>query len=213
MDWEENVKDKLDIRQIVIEDVQDDENLMQAASVSRVEAELSDTNTMHDVSCPYHEVSPIYDTDRLAQEVQQAMVISFFKASLGVHIPYKKNYLFQESIGYSDDSSVHSDDCEDTSTSAYSDSSEEQDVDINGFLASVAHARPRRTITSETLSKLWRIDLNTAKRTLEVTSQNSARKPDSSLTRNYPTNDQMLRYRCIHEHFFMDNFLATSKAL
>ena len=56
-----------------------------------------------------------------------------------------------------------------------------------------AHATQPKGVTAQDLSRLWRIDLETAKRTLEVTTQLQRREDDPSLTRNYKTNDRMLR--------------------
>ena len=51
-----------------------------------------------------------------------------------------------------------------------------------------------------------------AKITLVVTTQRCKRSDDSTLSRNYSTNDRMLRYKQIGQFFFMDTFFATSKA-
>jgi hypothetical protein len=47
---------------------------------------------------------------------------------------------------------------------------------------------------------------------LDVTSQNSKRVDNPTLSRNYGTNDRMLRYKRIDEYFFMDTFFATKNA-
>jgi hypothetical protein len=78
-------------------------------------------------------------------------------------------------------------------------------------MASAVHAKPRRNTTAEHLSKVWRIDLETARKTLDITSQNCGRTDNPELSRNYTTNDKMLTYRRIKDHFFMDTFFATSK--
>ena len=41
--------------------------------------------------------------------------------------------------------------------------------------------------------------------------QGSAQTDDSDLSRNYTTNDRMLRYKRIRDYFFMDTFFATKK--
>ena len=69
----------------------------------------------------------------------------------------------------------------------------------------------KNSVDPEHLAKIWRITHDDAKRTLEVTTQLSQRKEDPKLSRNYGTNDRMLRYKRIHEYFFMDTFFATSK--
>lgn len=42
------------------------------------------------------------------------------------------------------------------------------------------------------LSKIWKIDLKTAERTLEVVSQSYKRTDNPTLSRNYGTTDRML---------------------
>ena len=60
-------------------------------------------------------------------------------------------------------------------------------------------------------SKIWGIDIETARRTLEVTTQ--LRQQDTgSLSQNFSTNDLMLRYKQINCAFFTDTYFVTGKA-
>ena len=52
-------------------------------------------------------------------------------------------------------------------------------------------------ISSDQLSKVWKIGLDSAKRTLGVTTQRCKRSDDLTLSRNYSTNDWILRYKRI----------------
>ena len=61
------------------------------------------------------------------------------------------------------------------------------------------------------LAKVWRIDEETARRTIEVITQKQ-QDADGSLSRNFSTNDRMLRYRRINSHFFTHTFFVTKKA-
>jgi hypothetical protein len=83
------------------------------------------------------------------------------------------------------------------------------EVDLDAFMVCAAHARPKMDVDAEHLSKIWKIDLETAQRTLEVTTQRQKNTPLGTLTTNYSTNNRMLRYKRIDKHFFMDIFLAT----
>ena len=74
------------------------------------------------------------------------------------------------------------------------------------------HAGRHQGVKPPHLSKIWRIDENTAKQTLDITSQKSVRTDNPKLYCNYGTNDWMLRYKHLNEHFFMDMLFATSKA-
>ena len=75
-----------------------------------------------------------------------------------------------------------------------------------------AHELRSRGIDASHLSKVWRIDFETAKRTLDITTQHSQRTDNPALTTHVLTNDQMLCYRRVKEYLFMDTFFTTSKS-
>ena len=77
--------------------------------------------------------------------------------------------------------------------------------------ASSAFARPKEGLDAQHLSRVWQIDLPTARRTLEVTTQHQVQTDDPKLARNYGTGDRMLRYKRIQQYFFMDTFFAAKK--
>ena len=68
-----------------------------------------------------------------------------------------------------------------------------------------------RGVSSDQLSKVWRISIEEAEDTLKVTSQQKVHGDDPQLAKNYGTNDRLLRYKHIAEYFFMDTFMATQK--
>ena len=76
-----------------------------------------------------------------------------------------------------------------------------------------AVATRAKGVTPEQLSKIWSIDIETAKRTIDLTSYHVKREGSSHLKRRYSTNDRMLRYKRIRTHFFMDTFQVTGKAI
>ena len=82
---------------------------------------------------------------------------------------------------------------------------------MNAHFACAAEAGKPKGVSAELLSKIWRIDLESAKRTINVTTQHCVRKESHHLSRNHSTNDRMLRYKRIKEHFFMDTFFAKKK--
>ena len=79
-------------------------------------------------------------------------------------------------------------------------------------MVSAAHASRPKVIDTSHLSKIWRIDIESEKRTLDVTSQYRIRINNPTLSRNFGTNDRMLRYKRIKEHFFMDTFFSKKLA-
>ena len=78
-------------------------------------------------------------------------------------------------------------------------------------MASTAQAGKTRGVDPKHLAKIWRISHEDAQRTIDVTTQTSTRTDDPTLSRNYSTNDRMLRYKRIKDYFFMDTFFATKK--
>ena len=77
---------------------------------------------------------------------------------------------------------------------------------------SATHAEIPKGVSARDLSKVWMIDIETARRTLDVTTQLRRQDGYSKLSRNLNTNDRMLRYRRINTHFFTDTFFVTKKA-
>ena len=70
-----------------------------------------------------------------------------------------------------------------------------------------------RGVSPEHLSKLWGIDVETARKTIDITSQHCKHDHPDHLRRQYSMNDRMLRYKRINTHFFMDTFFVTGKAI
>ena len=81
------------------------------------------------------------------------------------------------------------------------------DLDIGS-----SSARLSGGVTKEHLARVWRINEEEARRTLDVTSQLNKQDADSSLSRAFGTNDRMLRYRRLNSVFFTDTFFVTAKA-
>jgi hypothetical protein len=84
-------------------------------------------------------------------------------------------------------------------------------LDLDEYMLSSTEFTATRGVSAEHLSKVWRIDMPTATRTLDVMSQRCVRAQGDHLNRNYSTNDRMLRYRRIDQIFCMDTFFATKK--
>lgn len=62
------------------------------------------------------------------------------------------------------------------------------EIDLDSyFTASATHAEAPKGVSVEQLCKVWRIDLETAKHTLDVTTQRCKRTDDPTLSRNYLT--------------------------
>ena len=84
-------------------------------------------------------------------------------------------------------------------------------LDVDQVMAAGVRATNLIGVDAAHLSKIWRVSTEDAKRTSAVTSQHGQRAQDPMLLQNYGTNDCILQYQHIHEHFFMDMFFATIK--
>ena len=62
------------------------------------------------------------------------------------------------------------------------------------------------------LSRLWLIDESLAAETINQTTQLCRQNADNSLSRQFSTNDRMLRYRRLQSTFFSDTMFTTPKA-
>ena len=65
---------------------------------------------------------------------------------------------------------------------------------VEEFFSHVTNASRQHGVTPEHLSKVWHISTEDARRTVETTTQTSVRTQDPTLSRNYGTNNCMLRY-------------------
>ena len=79
---------------------------------------------------------------------------------------HNAKYLFKLSIDPSDDPTVG-------------------ELDLDLFFASATHAEDPKGISADHLSKICKIDLESAKITLDVTTQKCKRSNDPTLSRNY----------------------------
>ena len=80
------------------------------------------------------------------------------------------------------------------------------------MFASANHAEKPKGVSAELLENIWCIDSDTAKRTIKTTTQLNGQDKNSNLSRNFGTNDRMLRYRRIKSHFFTDKLFVTKRA-
>jgi hypothetical protein len=78
-------------------------------------------------------------------------------------------------------------------------------------LAAVTAERARG-VSAEHLAKVWMIPHDEAARTLKVTSQRLRTDIDSSLSRNFGTNDRAVRYRHSKPCFYTDTLFVTGAA-
>lgn len=192
MDYEGHVIDA-DSRpkRILLEDVEMEplQPHIDAVQVGAVETAYLDEISETKVDLPLdNQQSP-----SLPDALEAQAAISSFAANIGATEPYLESILFPEY----DDMVV----------------TPVGELNFDEIMASATTATATRGVDPGYLSKIWKIDLKTAERTVDVTTQRCVRTTaDTPFTRNYSTNDRQLRYRRIRTHFFMDTFFATGKA-
>ena len=222
-DFEGNMIEKQYRRQIILSEIEEDPTFNADFSISKVEALAMDNHFEQRDMATATSVQQAIDPYELCALMVSRGIDGQFMATVGATYPTKKNYLFDDVTDTTYDTSDEesNDSASETNGSENDDlvdtGSENTTIDpedeeqLDAFMASAAHGGKPKGISPETLSKVWRIDLETAKKTINVTSQNCNRTSNPAFTRNYSTNDRMLRYKRIHQYFFMDTFFATSK--
>ena len=79
----------------------------------------------------------------------------------------------------------------------------------NGFYIYALNTGTKKGVDYRSLAEMWRISLDTAKNTVQATTQFSIRTAEHpSLTKRYRTNDRMLRYPRITCNVSMDTFFT-----
>ena len=68
-----------------------------------------------------------------------------------------------------------------------------------------------RTISKEELAKIWRIDEDLAEKAIQQNTHLNRRSASNDLSKQFSTNDRMLRYRRIQSQFFTDTFFVTKQ--
>ena len=168
-------------------------------------------------------ISPVLDDCALYERMKQRAEIGRFQMSIGSTIAPRSRYLdgdddtvetepSTDADSEEDENEEDSDDDEEALLDEILEHAKNGEIDLDEVMASAAHARRPKGIDAKHLSKVWQISHDQAEKTLEATTQHNQRTDDPKLSRNYGTNDRMLRYKRIHDYFFMDTFFATKKA-
>jgi hypothetical protein len=239
LDWEGNMTRQKDRVQILLSDVQDNVAMAASVQISSTEAKVVGTvlerhDVTHDeethpcwkyvpkeaneISSVLAVVSPALDDEILYRRLVERADLGKFKVSIGSTDAVGGEYLIDDDSAtqpLTDNgmSASDSDEDEDQILDEMHDNVTEGEIDLDEIMVSAAHAgKSKGGVDPAHLSKIWRINLTAAEKTLDVVSQNNKRTDDPTLPRNYGTNDRMLRYKHMNNYFFMDTFFATKKS-
>ena len=228
LDWKGNMQQKRDPQhQIILDDVEDDVNMVASLQITQLEQEVIDAHLVEDnehydrmrmmtiprfadnISSTLGSISNTLVDQDLSRYMCERERDGQIAASIG-----STNTLVSRYISDSEPDDDEPDDdnstCKDDDMTFDLDSKGAQEK-VEEFFSHATNASRPCGVTPKHLSKVWRISLEDARRTIDTTTQTSVRTQDPTLSCNYGTNDCMLRYRRIQDYFFMDTFFATKK--
>ena len=230
MDWEGNIKQPKDRIKVIIEDLSGEANegdyrisSLEMDAVDNICAArkqwMDEVRPMGNrtVIRPYDEVgqhlsavSSVLVESLLALRLEERMEHGHETMVIGSTTVGESEYILdgQEDEETTDKTSL---DGENSITSCDIDLDETDRMDLDEFFVPTMQIGKPRGLDAVHLSKVWRISHEDAQRMINVTSQHGQQPADPSLSQNYTTNDQMLRYHRIEDHFFMDTLFATKK--
>jgi hypothetical protein len=229
LDWQGEMVEKKYRKRILLSEIKEDEAMSVSMTICSIESRLIDRILEYDseeqvspcyelvpraadqVSSVLASVDPLLNDQTLYHRLTEQANLGRFQTTIGSTNATYSKYLEEDDDTIETDSSTEDDDESDLLDKILEDSNQGK-IDLDDIMAGAIHAKRNQGVDAMHLSKIWKIDLDSAKRTLNVTAQNSVRTEDPKLSRNYGTNDRMLRYKRIKEYFFMDTFFATKKA-
>ena len=226
LDWEGNMKEpKHHDQWLVLDEVPDDEAMASSLLITEEQCKYQEENNKNttnintmtlsqnydQISSVLSEISSVLDQNVMCNLLEQQAEVSAFQEVIGsTDIGTEYNLIDGDSsasTSTSENDELHNMGSEDeVDFIGQLDESEVDQVMAGGVTATTLNA-----VDTLHLSKIWRISTEDAKRMLVVTSQYGQCAQDPTLSQNYGTNDHMLQYQHIHEHFFMDTFFTTSK--
>ena len=204
VDSEGNLSQPSRHTKLLLDDIPIDDAIISSLEVSsahqqRIDAIASYTTSSSGIPCiasldsswNLADVNQVLVPQLLAAALVQQEKLSSYASAVGSTTVHQSHILFPETL----------DDTQDLDES-----------EVDDYMISNATAIATQGIQANHLSKIWKIDLPTAQKTLQVTNQRCVRAVGPSVSRNYSTNDRMLRYRRIDQLLFMDTFFATKQA-
>ena len=218
LDWEGNTQQRKNHQhQIVFDDIEDDLNMVASLEITQLDTHLVENEEHYEgvtmttipkvadnVSSTLRSISKALVDHDLSWHMCEREQDGHFAASIGSTNTLMSQYISDSESDEDDSSYVDDDMMLDLDSEGFQEQVEE-------FLSHATNASRPHGVTPEHLSKVWCISTEDARRTIETTTQTSVRTQDPTLSRNYGTNDRMLRYRHIQDYFFMDTFFATKK--
>ena len=197
LDWEGNRKhEKEHEKRVELKEIPSDDAMISSLALCEKEQMVVSSHFV-DQDEDINAVHGFEDENQLYQALNMRNEHGQFAMNIGATSIFDQTYL-------DDDDSQDTSDEDDTSLDDSEDDFDPMELNddtneafIDNFMASTAQAGKSRGVDPKHLSKIWRISHEDAQRTIDVTTQTSIRTDDLVLSRNYSTNDRMLRYKRI----------------
>ena len=193
LDWEGNMKHEKDHeKRMVLEDIPSDDTMISSLALCEKE-QMAVLSYLVDQDEDINAAHGFEDEHQLYQALNTRNDYGQFAMNIGATSIFDQTYL-------DDDDSEDSSDDDDTSLDNSDDdfdpmelNDDTNEVLLDNSMASTAQAGKSRGVDHKHLSKIWRISHEDSQRTIDVTTQLSIQTDDPTLSRNYSTNDTMLR--------------------
>ena len=199
LDWEGNMKHEKDHeKRVVLEDIPSDDTMISSLALCEKE-QMVVSSYFVDQDEDINAVHGFEDEHQSYQALNMRNEHGQFAMNIGATSIFDQTYLDD---GDSQDSSDDDDTSQDNSDDDFDPMELDDDTNevlLDNFMASTAQAGKSRGVDPKHLSKIWRISHEDAQRTIDVTTQMSIQTDDPTLSRNYSTNDMMLRYKRIKD--------------
>ncbi len=202
-DFEGNIAARSDQVRVLMDELPGSEEklMLSSVEVAHVDAVIDhafqhreeEESISHDANAT-HKSTTHENHETFYEALRDKVEASKFACAVGATTAYKEDYLFDDTCDSIEPMDIDADDFDEIFVSAFGTTNTRNDID------------------AKHLSKVWRIDHDTAARTIDATTQNQVHDPNSKLSRNFSTNDRRIRYKRIKDYFFMDTFFATKKA-
>ena len=233
LDWQGNMIEPQYRQSILLADVQEDADIAVACHIGHVESQtvinlLEQHNKVtHDssgepnlvpieadeIASVLCHVNPLLTNESLYHRLSSRNALSQFQTAIGSTNASEHKHIIPDDAPTSCNMSIDDHIADDNVLlDKIFKESNDGTLDVDNIMMSAVHAGRHQGVKAKHLAKIWRIDEDMAKKTLDITSQRSVRTDNPKLSRNFSTNDRTLRYKHLKDHFFMDTLFATSKA-
>ena len=186
LDWGGNMKHERDHKKrVVLEDIPSDDTMISSLALCEKE-QMAVSSYFVDQDEAITATYGFEDEHLLYHALNMRNKHGQFAMSIGATNILDQPYLDDDddSQDSSDEDDISQDDSDDEfDLKELDDETNEAFLDI--FMASTAQAGKTRGVDPKHLAKIWRISLEDAQRTIDVTTQPSTRTDDSTISRNY----------------------------